>query len=55
MGAAQITMLVLIGINLLLSAHLHGKLKEKQYHNFWLDAISLVILMGLLLWGGFFN
>jgi len=55
MGAAQITMLVIIGLNLLLSAHLHGKLREKPYHNFWIDVFSLMILVGLLLWGGFFN
>jgi hypothetical protein len=52
MGIAQIILVVWFGISLLASAHLHGK--ERKPHNFWIDFITVLILFGLLWWGGFF-
>jgi len=54
MGISQIIMLVLLGINLLIGAHYHGKEKTGN-HNFWLSAISVVLFLILLITGGFFK
>ena len=52
MGAAQIILLVYFGVSLLISANQHGK--KRPEHNFWVDLLSIGILFGLLIWGGFF-
>lgn len=54
MGAPEIIYLVLIAIGLLQAAHMHGKPKEENW-NFWLTLFSSAIVLGLLLWGGFFK
>ena len=54
MTAPQITILTMIAINLLLSAHLHGKEKQEK-HNFWVKFINAIILISILYWGNFFK
>lgn len=49
----QILMLLLISINLLTAAHLHGKPKEGNY-SFWYSIINAIVLLALLYFGGFF-
>lgn len=50
----QIIYLLLLSTGLLLSANQHGKPKEGK-HNFWYQAISTLITLALLYYGGFFN
>jgi hypothetical protein len=54
MGTSQIIMVVLISLNLLMGAHLHGKEKTGNY-NFWITLISVGLYFSLLITGGFFN
>jgi hypothetical protein len=54
MGISQILMGVLLGLNLLMGAHLHGKEKTGN-HNFWINMVSVVIYMSILITGGFFE
>jgi hypothetical protein len=54
MGISQIIMLVLLSLNLLMGAHLHGKEKTGNY-NFWVTAISVVLYTSILITGGFFE
>lgn len=54
MGIPQILMIVLISINLLLAAKDHGKPKEGN-NNFWVAFLSAVIIIPILIWGGFFK
>jgi heme/copper-type cytochrome/quinol oxidase subunit 4 len=54
MKAPQIIILVLLIVELLLVSYLHGKEKSGNY-NFWSTLISTSIIIGLLVWGGFFN
>ena len=54
MGVSQILMGVLLGLNLLMGAHLHGKEKTGN-HNFWIVVISTVMYMSILITGGFFE
>lgn len=53
MGVPQVIMIVLYAITLLLSAHNHGKPYEYN-KNFWGELVSVAIVFGLLIWGGFF-
>lgn len=55
MKAPQIIYTVLIGINLLCAAHLHGKPRENPNWSFWSPLISAIIFTSLLMWGGFFS
>jgi hypothetical protein len=54
MGISQILMLVLLSLNLLMGANLHGKERTGKY-SFWVTSISVAIYMSLLITGGFFN
>ena len=47
-------MLVLLSVNLLLGAYLHGKEKTGNY-SFWVTLISFGIYFTLLMTGGYFN
>jgi hypothetical protein len=51
--APQIIYLALVGINLLLTANLHGK--ERSNYNFWITLVGTFLGLGLLYWGGFFQ
>ena len=53
MGTPQIICIVTIGLNLLITAHLHGKDKDK--HNIFTTLINAGFTIGLLYWGGFFT
>jgi len=53
MKTPQIIVLVIYVINLLVSANRHGKPRTPD--NFWTDLVALIIMVGLLLWGGFFR
>jgi hypothetical protein len=50
---AQIIYLVVVGINLLLTANLHGK--ERSPHNFWITLVGTSLGILLFYWGGFFD
>ena len=54
MGILQISFIVIYAINLLAAAYGHGKPKKGNY-NFIERFIDVAILVGLLIWGGFFN
>lgn len=54
MTVPAIIYIVLISISLLFEAHDHGKPKEGR-NNFWNALIATAIVVGLLVWGGFFN
>jgi hypothetical protein len=53
MGIPQITILILMGLSLLISANQHGK--ERKPVNFWVTTIAVLLESTLLYWGGFFN
>ncbi len=53
MKAPQIIIICLVGMKLLMTAYLHKK--EKKEINFWNNLINITILIGLLIWGGFFK
>lgn len=46
--------LVLVGLNLLAGAYLHGKPKKDKY-NFFTTVLAYSISLALLYFGGFFN
>jgi len=50
----QITMIILVFINLLLNAYQHGKEKEGK-NNFWAAMISTLIIQTILIYGGFYD
>lgn len=54
MGTSQIIMVILLGINLLLGAYLHGKPRTGNY-NFWVTAITVGLYFLILITGGFFK
>jgi hypothetical protein len=54
MGTSQIIMLILLSVNLLLGAYLHGKEKTGNY-SFWVTLVSTAIYFTLLKTGEFFN
>ena len=54
MGAPQIILLVLLGINLLAAAYLHGK-PQSGNHNLFGSLANAGILIGILIAGGFFG
>lgn len=54
MNAGEITILVLLAVNLLLNAHLHGKKKDGS-HNFWISLVANILNILLLYWAGLFR
>ena len=54
MGIPQIIYIVLISAGLLFSARDHGKTKEGK-NNFFKVLTGEAIVVGLLIWGGFFS
>jgi hypothetical protein len=54
MGASQIIWIVMASINLLLTAYLHGKPRAGN-HNIWFTISGSVIMLALLMGGGFFK
>lgn len=55
MGTPQIILLVLMGIKLLLNAHMHGKPHETENFNFFIAFGNAGILVWILIAGGFFK
>ena len=54
MGTPQIILLSLLGLQLLLTAYLHGKPKDGK-HNIFVRLIDGAILIWILVAGGFFG
>jgi hypothetical protein len=54
MGTPQIILLTLLGIQLLLTAYLHGKPRDGK-HNVFVKLIDAGILIWILVAGGFFG
>ena len=54
MGISQITILVLLGLNLLIGANMHGKPKTGNY-DFGVTFLSAAIYLAILITGGFFG
>jgi|688.fasta_scaffold515063_3 hypothetical protein len=54
MGTPQIILLVLVGLNLLANAYLHGKPKTGK-HNMFLALLNAGIIIWILVAGGFFE
>ena len=50
MNKALIVIYSLTFINLLLTAHLHGKEKELKCYNFWITLISTIVELTLIWW-----
>lgn len=53
MGIPQIILIVLYSISLCIAANQHGKPRDGE-NNFWVSLIGTGIIIGLLVWGGFF-
>lgn len=53
MGTPQIISLILMGLNLLITSHLHGQ--DRGKHNILYTLINVGLTIGLLYWGGFFT
>lgn len=53
MGLPQFLICVLYGLSLLIAANKHGQMEIKRY-NFPESLLSIAIIFGLLIWGGFF-
>ena len=53
MGTPQIIFIILIGLNLLITARYHGQ--DKGEHNLCHALINAGLTIGLLYWGGFFR
>jgi hypothetical protein len=53
MKAPQIILIVLYAAGLLLAANNHKQPRTDE--NFWTSLISCAIVIGLLIWGGFFK
>jgi hypothetical protein len=54
MGIPQIILLSLLGLQLLITAHYHGKPKAGE-HNIFVRLIDSAILIWILIAGGFFG
>lgn len=54
MNAPQIIVIVLLSIDVLVIAHLHGQEKTSKY-NIFTTLISTALTVLLLNWGGFFR
>jgi hypothetical protein len=54
MGTPQIILLVLVGLNLLANAYLHGKPKTGK-HNMFLALLNAGVFIWILVAGGFFE
>ena len=54
MGISQILILVILGINLLIGANMHGKPKTGNY-DFGVTFLSVAIYLTILIIGGFFG
>ena len=57
MGWPQIVVLVLFGLELLVTSNLHGKPKTglSATYNLWVKITDIIILGGLLFFGGFWS
>jgi hypothetical protein len=51
---AQIVFIVWITFSLGYNMSKHGEEKE-GYHNAWIDFFTVLIIFGILFWGGFFK
>ena len=53
----QIILLCIALINIVVSAIKHGEPKDKtsSTYNFWITLGNILVLLGLLYWGGFFQ
>lgn len=49
----QIILLTLYFVSLLIAANEHGE--PRKPGNFWLHLVALIIVIGLLYWGNFFD
>ncbi|GAA0083139.1 hypothetical protein [Clostridium sp. CTA-6] len=54
MGMPQIILIILSTLSLGIVMSRHGQPREDKY-NFFTNLISTGIVIGLLIWGGFFN
>jgi len=54
MGMPQIILIILYCLSLGIAMSKHGQPEEGKY-NFFYNLISTGIMIGLLIWGGFFN
>lgn len=54
MGAPQIILLVLLGLQLLITAHRHGQPRQDTY-NIFIRLIDTAIVLWILIAGGFFG
>jgi len=54
MGAPQLIYLLLAAAGFGLELERHGKQKEGK-HNAWIGLIAQSIIIGILIWGGFFD
>lgn len=54
MGTPQIIFLVLLGLQILLTAHMHGQPRDGK-HNIFVRLIDAGILIWILIAGGFFG
>lgn len=55
MGTPQIIMVVLLGINLIISALHDGEIERPERRNFYKDIFYTILTILLLYWGGFFK
>jgi len=53
MSIPAIILIVIYSIDTLYAAHMHGEDAPKI--NFWTSIFAKGLILGLLLWGGFFN
>jgi hypothetical protein len=54
MNTPQIIIIVLFSMELGLALALHGQKRRSPYYSFWETLLALAIMLGLLIWGGFF-
>lgn len=60
MNTPQIVMLILVALDLMLSAHMHGRPRvkengEPQTYSVWTAIVAAMINIFVLIWGGFFE
>ena len=54
MHAPQIILIVILALDLGLIMAKHGE-EKKGEHNFFVNLFSTAVMVGLLIWGGFFD
>jgi hypothetical protein len=54
MGTPQIILLTLLGIRLLINAHMHGRPRTGD-HNFFITVFDAALMLWILIAGGFFG